>query len=70
MKEILEDTKLTMREEFVSDLVDLFYRANKTHGDTIKFEDLTSYLIEHEINQFKNVNSMQMMYQESKNVTD
>ncbi len=30
MKEVLEDTKLTEREEFVSDLVDLFYRANKS----------------------------------------
>ncbi len=49
MKEVLEDTKLTTRDEFVSDLVDLFYRANKSQGDTIKFEDLTSYLIEHEI---------------------
>ena len=49
MKEILEDTKLTTREEFVGDLVDLFYRANKSQSETIKFEDLTSYLIEHEI---------------------
>jgi hypothetical protein len=30
MKEVLEDTKLTTRDEFISDLVDLFYRANKT----------------------------------------
>ena len=65
MKEVLDDTKLTNREEFVSDLVDLFFRANKTHGETIKFEDLTSYLIEHEINQFKTVSNMQMMYHES-----
>lgn len=49
MKEVLDDSKLMKRDEFVSDLVDLFYRANKTHEDTIKFEDLTSYLIEHEI---------------------
>ena len=65
MKEILEDTKLTTREEFVSDLVDLFYRANKTHGDTIKFEDLTSYLIEHEIDQFRNIGTMSINYYES-----
>lgn len=49
MTEVLGDTKLTSREEFVQDLVDLFFRANKSHGETIKFEDLTSYLIEHEI---------------------
>jgi hypothetical protein len=30
MKEVLADSKLTTRDEFVSDLVDLFYRANKT----------------------------------------
>lgn len=50
MKEVLEDSKLTTRDEFVSDLVDLFFRTNKNRGETIKFEDLTSYLIEHEIN--------------------
>ena len=50
MKDILADTRLTTREEFVTELVDLFYRANKSQGETIKFEDLTSYLIEHEIN--------------------
>lgn len=50
MKEVLSDTKLSTREEFISDLVDLFYRANKTQSETIMFEDLTSYLIEHEIN--------------------
>lgn len=49
LKDVLEDTKLTTRDDFVSDLVDLFYRANRSHGETIKFEDLTSYLIEHEI---------------------
>ena len=69
MKEVLEDTKLTTRDEFVSDLVDLFFRANKSHGETIKFEDLTSYLIEHEINQFKTVSNMQMNYYES-DITD
>ena len=65
MKEILVDTKLTTRDEFVSDLVDLFYRANKSHGETIKFEDLTSYLIEHEIDQFRNIGTLNMNYYES-----
>jgi hypothetical protein len=49
MKDVLSDSKLTAREEFISDLVDLFYRANSSNDETIKFEDLTSYLIEHEI---------------------
>lgn len=61
MKDVLSDTKFTgfedaksqktfsRREDFVADLVDLFYRANKTNEETIKFEDFTSYLIEHEI---------------------
>jgi hypothetical protein len=65
MKEVLEDSKLTTREEFVQDLVDLFYRANKSHGETIKFEDLTSYLIEHEIDQFRNIGNLNMNYYES-----
>jgi len=49
LKQVLEDTSLSKREEFVSDLVDLFYRANKNQSPTIEFEDLTSFLIEHEI---------------------
>ena len=49
MKQVLEDTRLVKKEDFVSNLVDLFYRANKTHGPTIQFEDLTSFLIDHEI---------------------
>ena len=49
MKETLADSKLSKREEFISDLVDLFFRANGAKLGTIKFEDVTSYLIEHEI---------------------
>ena len=30
-------------------LVDLFYRINKENDDTIAFEDITTYLIDHEI---------------------
>lgn len=65
MKQVLEDTSLTKREEFVQDLVDLFFRANKTRGDTIQFEDLTSFLIEHEIDSFKTAGNLQMNYYES-----
>jgi len=53
MRQILDDTSLVKRTEFVSDLVDLFYRCNKTQGETIQFEDLTSFLIEHEIDSGK-----------------
>lgn len=47
MKEILGDSSLVERENFVMELVDLFYRAKQ--GNFLKFENLTSYLIEHEI---------------------
>lgn len=57
MKEVLKDTKLCEREEFISELVDMFYRivkkisinVNKEESTTIMFEDLTNYLITHEI---------------------
>jgi hypothetical protein len=44
---------LVQNEEFVTVLVDLFYRINKKNNhrnnDTIEFQDITTYLIEHEI---------------------
>ena len=49
MKEVLKDTVLCERIEFISELVDMFYRINKDCRSTIKFEDLTTYLVEHEI---------------------
>lgn len=52
MKTVLSDSALSIRDDFIQSLVDLFYRCNKSSGSTIKFEDLTSYLIEHEIEQF------------------
>lgn len=48
MKEVLKDTVLCEREEFISELVDMFYRI-KEERNTIMFEDLTTYLITHEI---------------------
>ncbi len=30
MKQVLDDTSLVKRQEFVSDLVDLFHRCNKS----------------------------------------
>lgn len=57
MKEVLKDTVLCEREEFISELVDMFYRivkkininVNKEESTTIEFEDITTYLITHEI---------------------
>jgi len=49
MKEVLKDTVLYTREEFITELVDLFYRINKENDDCISFEDITTYLIDHEI---------------------
>jgi len=49
MKSVLEDTELATRDDFIQSLVDLFYRCNKNGSSYIKFEDLTSYLIDHEI---------------------
>ena len=49
MKEVLKDTDLYTREEFITELVDLFYRINKENDDCIAFEDITTYLIDHEI---------------------
>ena len=45
----MKDTSLFDREDFTSELVDLFYRINKDNVLTIKFEDITTYLIDHEI---------------------
>lgn len=49
MREVLKDTSLSDRIEFTSELVDLFFRINKDCHPTIHFEDMTTYLIDHEI---------------------
>ena len=49
MTEVLKDTKLFGRSDFITELVDLFYRINRENDDTIAFKDLTTYLIDHEI---------------------
>jgi len=65
MKEILSDTKLIQRSEFISDLVDLFFRASVTKT-YIMFENLTSYLIEHEIESSRPLEKSSFNYYESK----
>lgn len=49
MLEVLKGTSLDERLEFISDLVDLFYRINEKNRPAIKFQDVTTYLIDHEI---------------------
>ena len=49
MKELLKSSKIVEKEEFVTVIVDLFYRINKENDLTIGFEDITTYLIDHEI---------------------
>lgn len=49
MQTVLSDTSLSTRRELLTELVDMFFRINKHNGKTIKFEDLTTYLIDHEI---------------------
>jgi len=49
----------------------LFFRANKTNSETIKFADLTSYLIEHEIKNYtEDATQVDMMYTESIDIVD
>ena len=51
--------------------MDLFYRSNKKNLPTIKFEDLTSYLIEHEIEHYTaNATQVDMQYHESTEIKD
>lgn len=71
MKEAIGDTPMSRREDFIQQLVDLFFRSNKTNSATIKFEDLTSYLIEHEIKNYSDDPAQSdMMYQESQDIVD
>lgn len=45
----MRGSRVAAREDFVEQLVDLFFRANKARAETIKFEHFTAFLIEHEI---------------------
>lgn len=71
MKEVIRDGAISRREDFIQQLVDLFYRSNKTNSPTIKFADLTSYLIEHEIKNYtEDATQVDMLYQESQDIVD
>jgi hypothetical protein len=51
MSHALKDSAVSDSEDFIQHLVDLFYRSKKTTSKTLKFENLTAHLIEHEIAQ-------------------
>ena len=62
---------MSKRDDFIQQLVDLFFRSNKTNSETIKFSDLTSYLIEHEIKNYtEDSTQVDMMYTESTEIQD
>ena len=67
----LADTPVARREDFVEQLVDLFNRSNLTNSETIKFSNLTSYLIQHEIRSYTmNTTKTDMLYEEVKYLKD
>lgn len=71
MRDVIGDCDLSKRDDFIQQLVDLFYRSNKVNSATIKFADLTSYLIEHEIKNYtEDATHIDMQYQESTDVID
>lgn len=71
MREVFKETMLEKRDEFISELVDLFYRINKDCKPAIAFEDMTTYLIDHEIAyengglNASNAKGLNMVYEES-----
>lgn len=71
MQQVIGDCELSNRDDFLSQLFDLFFRSNKTNAETIKFADLTSYLIEHEIKNYTDdATQVDMMYIESTEIVD
>jgi WD40 repeat protein len=49
METVMADAVISDKDDFIQQLVDLFYRCKKTSSKTLKFEQLTAYLIDHEI---------------------
>jgi len=71
MRDVIGDCPMSRRDDYIMQLVDLFYRSNKTNASTIKFADLTSYLIEHEIKNYtEDATQMDMLYVESTDIID
>ncbi len=72
MTKVMAESSLSDRDNFIESLVDLFYRAKQTSSKTIKFEQLTAYLIEHEIEQAHSGTQSyaDMRYTESTDIKD
>lgn len=71
MKDVIGDCALSRREDFYMQIYDLFFRSNKKNQETIKFSDLTSYLIEHEIRNYtEDATQIDMLYEESQDIVD
>lgn len=81
MQTVLRDSELSDRVDFISELVDIFYRIRRDSTQTIQFEDITTYLIDHEIAydrdrgtsgsyNMQNSSGMNMEYVESKTIKD
>ena len=82
MSEVLKDHVISDRIDFISELVDIFYRIKPDDVSTIKFEDLTTFLIDHEIAfdadrggtsggyNATNSSGMNMEYEEAKHLRD
>jgi len=51
METVLAGSAISRNENFVEHLIDLFYRCKKTSSKTLKFDQLTALLIDHEIQQ-------------------
>jgi hypothetical protein len=81
MQTVLRDSELSDRVDFISELVDIFYRIKRDTKQTIQFDDITTYLIDHEIAydhdkgtsggyNASNSSGMNMEYVESKTIKD
>lgn len=68
----MAESSLADRDNFIESLVDLFYRCKQNSCKTLKFEQLTAYLIEHEIEQANQgtTSYADMRYTESLDITD
>lgn len=81
MSEVLKDSALCQRVDFISELVDLYYRIQQDDMDTIEFADISDYIIDHEIAfdaekiiagayNASNSSGLNMEYFESKTIKD
>lgn len=72
MASALKESIVCDRDDFLNQLVDLFYRCKKSTSKQLKFEQLTAHLIDHEIEQSQtgHNSNVDMRYVESDTVKD